>query len=107
MKKVKFQVFCPRESVEAVRLAIGKAGGGKFKNYDYCCFVSEGKGYFRPLQGAHPAIGTIGEITEVEEVKIECMCDEADIPAILAAVRVVHPYEEIAYDVIPLALPEV
>lgn len=100
-------MFCPRESVNEVRLAIGKAGGGKFKKYDYCCFVTEGTGYFRPLEGAHPAIGTVGEITKVEEIKIECMCDAADIPAILEAVRAVHPYEEIAYDVIPLVFPEI
>ncbi len=103
MKRFKIQVTCPTDAVTRVREAIGKAGGGKFGNYDFCCFVTEGIGYFRPLPGAHPAIGTIGEIEAVQESKIEFVCTEPEVEKILEAIRAAHPYEEIAYDIIPLA----
>ena len=100
--QVKIQVMCPRESVNAVRQAIARTGAGKIGSYDSCAFVTYGTGYFRPLPGARPAIGTIGELETVEEAKIEFTCQEENTEDILMAIREVHPYEEIAYDIIPL-----
>ncbi len=71
---VKVQTFCPVSAVDAVRLAIGKAGGGQIGNYSHCAFVSSGFGYFLPLDGADPYIGEKGTIERVEEVKIEFLC---------------------------------
>lgn len=46
---VKIQVFVPKSHVDEVRLVLGEAGIGRMGNYDYTSFVSEGRGYFRPL----------------------------------------------------------
>lgn len=92
----------PKVDAEKVRLAIGDAGIGKMGNYDHCSFVSEGKGYFRPLEGANPAIGSVGKPEEVEEVKLEFICHKNELGTVFEVLKKVHPYEEIAMDVIPL-----
>lgn len=56
-KVVKIQTYCPKESVDDVRLAIGKAGSGVIGNYTYCAFLSDGHGYFLPMEGSSSMIG--------------------------------------------------
>jgi hypothetical protein len=99
---VKIQVFCPADAAERIRLAIGNAGGGRMGNYSHCAFVSEGLGYFKPLKGSHPAIGAIGQIEEVEELKIEFICGRDKVKEIIVAIKKAHPYEEPAIDIFEL-----
>lgn len=99
---VKLVVFVPVEAEEKVRLALGKVGAGKIGNYDYCAFVSQGTGHYRPLAGTKPYKGTTGKIADADECKVETVCYERELPKVLAAMRAAHPYEEIAYDLIPL-----
>jgi hypothetical protein len=99
---VKIQIFVPKSHVDEVRLALGKAGIGRMGNYDYTSFVSEGRGYFRPLDGANPTIGRVGEIEEVEEVKLEFVCLKTEIDKVTEIIKRHHPYEEAALDVIAL-----
>jgi hypothetical protein len=40
----------------------------------------------------------------VEEERIETVCYKKDLENIIAAVKKVHPYEEVAFDVYPLVL---
>lgn len=98
MSKYKLVITVPSSHAEAVRLAIGEAGAGKLGNYSFCSFTTKGIGRFRPEEGSNPAIGEIGAMEKIEEEKIESQCDEAVIDDVLAALRKVHPYEEIAYD---------
>lgn len=44
----------------------------------------------------------VGQIEDVAEVRIETVCDEEHLPAVLQAMRQAHPYEEIAFHIIPL-----
>lgn len=101
-KIVKLFVSVPVQDEERVRMALGGAGAGKIGNYSHCTLVVKGTGHFFPLEGAHPHIGKIGEIADVEEVQIQTACYEKDLPKVLKAMREAHPYEEIAYDIIPL-----
>jgi hypothetical protein len=96
--RYKLVVTVPSTHAEAVRLAVGEAGAGKLGNYTFCSFTTKGIGRFRPEEGAKPAIGEIGTMEEIAEEKIECQCDEAVVDDVLAALKKVHPYEEIAYD---------
>ena len=85
-----------------VREAMGKAGAGKIGNYTYCSFTSKGVGRFKPEQGANPAIGSVGKFEEVEEERIEMVCEEALIKQVIETIKKVHPYEEVAFDIYPL-----
>ncbi len=57
-------------------------------------FSAPGEGLFRPLAGARPAVGTPGKLERVPEVRLEMVAGESDLPAVLAAIRRAHPYEE-------------
>ena len=97
-KRYKLVVMVPLSHADAVRTAIGEAGAGKSEKYSFASFSSFGIGRFKPEEGANPAIGEVGTLEEVEEERIECQVDEEYIDDVLAALKNVHPYEEIAYD---------
>lgn len=99
---VKIQVYCPCEYAESVRLAVGKAGAGGIGNYAYCAFVSQGTGYFLPMDGANPAIGTVGKIEQVREMRIDFMCHKHKVLTVVEAMIAAHPYEEVAYEILPM-----
>src|SRR4051794_16345953 len=99
----KLVVFVPAGSAEAVRDALTGAGAGAIGDYDSATFSSAGEGRFRPLPGADPAIGRIGELETVDEVRIEVVLDRRLRDQVVTAMLGAHPYEEPAYDVIALA----
>lgn len=66
--------------------------------YSHCAFVIKGQGQWKPEIGAHPAIGTIGHMSYVDEVKIEMECPDNKIKSVDSAIRNVHPYEEPAIE---------
>lgn len=99
---VKIVVFVPESHADAIREAMGKAGTGKIGNYTYCSFSSKGIGRFKPEEGAHPTIGEVGKLESVQEERIEVVCSRNLLEDIIAAMKKVHPYEEIAFDIYPL-----
>ena len=103
MKTFKLVLTVPTSHTEAVLTAIGEAGGGQIDQmYDCCAFISRGEGRFRPLEGAHPAIGRIGQVTRVVEDRIEITITPDKLSAVIFAIRQVHPYEVPVIDVFPL-----
>jgi len=104
-KLVKLVVTVPESHADIVREAIGKIGGGKVGNYAFCSFSSRGIGRFKPLEGAHPAIGSVGNIESVPEERIEVTCEREQVQEVVKAIREVHPYEEIAMDLYPFERP--
>jgi hypothetical protein len=101
-KNVKIVVFVPESHTDLVREAIGKAGAGKNGNYGFCSFSSKGVGRFKPEQGADPHIGEVGKFEEVTEERIETICSREKLESVIAAIKEVHPYDEVALDVYPL-----
>ena len=97
-KKYKLVVFVPAPYADSVRNAIHDAGGGKMGKYSHCSFSSRGVGRFKPGKGAHPAFGEVGKIEEIEEEKIEILCEEKVVGKVIAAMKKAHPYESVAYD---------
>lgn len=101
-KNVKIVVYVPEANADSLREAIGKSGAGKIGNYTFCSFSSKGTGRFLPGDGANPAIGEIGKLESVEEERIEVTCSRELAREVIAAIKSVHPYEEVALDVYPL-----
>ncbi|MHB0775706.1 NGG1p interacting factor NIF3 [Halomonas sp. WWR20] len=95
----KLAFFVPLDAAEAVKEAVFASGAGRIGNYEACCFQTSGLGQFRPLNGADPHIGQVGALEQVEELKVETVCDDALIGAAVAALKQAHPYEEPAYEV--------
>ena len=102
MSQHKIVVFVPVAHADAIREAIGRAGGGKLGHYSHCSFSVRGVGRFRPEKGAQPAIGQVGKLEEVDEERIEITCDTPLVRDVVAAIVSAHPYEEPALDVWPL-----
>lgn len=101
----KLVTFVPPAQADAVRAAITEAGAGRLGDYDSCTFTSAGQGRFRPLPGARPALGSVGALETVEEVRIESVLPRARRREVVAALLAAHPYEEPAFDVVELADP--
>ena len=91
--------FVPEEHAESVKQALFRAGAGRIGDYDCCSWEAPGTGQFRPLAGSDPFIGHQGEIEKVPELKVEMVCVDDHIRAVVAALRQAHPYEEPAFDV--------
>ncbi len=95
----KIMIYTPVDALEAVKTALGEAKAGPLGDSSHCSFTTPGTGPFKPLEGANPTIGRIGDLEHVEEVKVEVLAKSSDVNQIIAAVKAVHPYEVMAYDV--------
>jgi hypothetical protein len=102
MSKVKIVTFVPIENADIVRQALGSAGAGVIGEYSFCSYSVIGKGRFIPSENAHPHIGTVGTPEIVEEERIEVVCDRSVAKEVIKAMKHVHPYEEVAFDIYQL-----
>lgn len=99
----KLYTYAPRADAEKVRQAMFDAGAGHIGNYDQCSFNTEGTGTFRGNENTNPHIGEPGKLRHEPETKIEVIYPEWREAAIMKALRMAHPYEEVAYDIVQLA----
>lgn len=97
MYKIAF--FVPESHLEVVKEAMFAAGAGRIGNYDKCSWQVRGTGQFRPLTGANPFVGQVDVVERVEEYKVEMVCDDEVIQAVVSAMKAAHPYETPAYEV--------
>ncbi|WP_417595517.1 NGG1p interacting factor NIF3 [Oceanospirillum sp.] len=98
----KLAFFVPESHLEPVKNAVFETGAGRIGHYEHCCWQVKGQGQFRPLAGSHPHIGAQGQLETVEEYRVELVCEDKLIRQAVAAMKLAHPYEEPAYDVIHL-----
>ncbi len=99
---MKLSVFVPVASCEAVSEALWSAGAGKIGNYDRCAYMVDGRGTYRPLDGAHPAIGEVGSNHTEGETRIEVVFHSSICARVVQAMLAAHPYEEPAFDLVKL-----
>ena len=99
----KLVVFVPINNADKVADAMHNSGAGIIGEYKNCSFRTSGIGTFKGLVKSNPVVGIKGKIESVEEVKIEVLVNSFDLNKVIAAMKKVHPYEEVAYDVYPLA----
>ncbi|WP_038169402.1 Nif3-like dinuclear metal center hexameric protein [Tomitella biformata] len=99
----KWAVLVPTASADAVRQAMFAAGAGQIETYDQCSWSVPGTGQFRPLDGANPALGQVGELETVAEERIELLAPRGLREQVLAALRAAHPYEVPAFDALEVA----
>ena len=100
--RCKLIVFTPPEAVDAVIEGVSAAGAGRIGEYDRCTFRVRGTGTFRPLEGADPYSGTIGEDAAEQEDRLEVELPQHLAGEVVRALIDAHPYDEVAYDLVPL-----
>ena len=99
----KLVVFVPPEHTQALRSALATAGAGVIGKYTECSYELRGEGTFVGGDEANPVVGERGRLERVAETRLEMVCSEEALGAVATALRRVHPYEEPAWDIVPLA----
>lgn len=99
---LKLVVFVPVGHEESLAEAVFSAGAGAIGAYDRCSFRSSGWGTFRAGEGTDPFIGEAGRTEQVEELRLETIVPRRQLQRVLEKMLKAHPYEEVAYDLIPL-----
>lgn len=94
--------YVPSKHAEKVKEKMFEAGAGTIGNYTKCSFESLGLGQFLPMNDSRPAIGTVGVLEKVEELKVEMICKDSALKAALEALMASHPYETPVYYVTQL-----
>lgn len=100
---LKLVVFVPTGYEERVAQALFTAGAGQVGDYDHCAFRGQGTGSFRPGAGTEPFIGKVGQTERVTEIRLETILPRVLQSRVLERMLKAHPYQEVAYDLIPLA----
>ncbi|WP_026767941.1 Nif3-like dinuclear metal center hexameric protein [Asinibacterium sp. OR53] len=95
--------FVPLAQADEVRTTLFEAGAGHIGRYSDCSFNVEGTGTFKGGAGTNPFAGKPGELHREKEVKLEVIFPAHLQSRLVAALLKAHPYEEVAYDIIPLA----
>jgi dinuclear metal center YbgI/SA1388 family protein len=102
IRQCKVVVFVPDTDLVRVSDAMFAAGAGHIGQYSQCSFRLAGTGTFYGSDATNPTVGQKGRREEVSEWRLEAICPEAQVEAVIAAMRKAHSYEEPAYDVYPL-----
>ncbi|HMI61126.1 MAG TPA: Nif3-like dinuclear metal center hexameric protein, partial [Puia sp.] len=78
-------------------------GAGKIGGYSECSFGAEGLGTFKAGDGTQPWVGQPGIRHTEKEVRLEVILPAYLSRGVVQAMIAAHPYEEVAYDLVPLA----
>lgn len=97
--------YSPIAETDRILDALFAAGAGRIGDYDECAFVAPGRGQFRPLEGAEPAVGGVGQREYVAENRVELTFPRTIRPEVIAALLAAHPYEEPAFHVLENQVP--
>jgi dinuclear metal center YbgI/SA1388 family protein len=95
--------YIPETYTEEVIDAVSAAGAGRIGDYNRCAFTQIGSGTFDAPQAGEPFIGQSGERTSVQEMRLEMSVPPGSETAAVAALLEAHPYEEVAYSLIPVS----
>lgn len=104
-KLSKIVVFVPSTHVEQVAEEMFNSGAGTIGDYDSCSFRVEGMGTFKGTEASHPYVGRKQSLERIKEVRLEIIAPTASLSLVVGAMKRVHPYEEVSYDVYPLSTP--
>jgi len=99
----KLVTFVPAEQVDAVASALSGAGAGVIGEYRECSSRTPAVGTFLGGPATDPAVGQRGKLEHVDEIRLEMVCPKHALGRAARVLRDVHPYEEPAWDVYPLA----
>ena len=98
----KIYTYVPVAHVDMIKQALFDAGAGHIGNYSETSFSSAGKGSFKGNDLTKPFVGEKGKRHLEEEEKVEIIFPAHIQDKVLAALLSVHPYEEVAYEIIAL-----
>lgn len=98
-KQYKIEVYLPIEALDGIKSALYDEGFGRVGNYDCCMSWYEVNSSWRPLDGANPYLGKVGEVEFATEYKLEFRCEEERIKRAIEIIKKNHPYEEVGINI--------
>jgi dinuclear metal center YbgI/SA1388 family protein len=98
----KLVTFTTPGNHELLRKALFTAGAGNIGNYSNCSFNSGGMGTYMGNEDSNPTVGSRGDFTQTDEIKLEVTFEKHLESKILKALFSNHVYEEVAYEVYTL-----
>jgi hypothetical protein len=100
---VMIAVYVPIAHTEVVRVAMCDAGAGTVddRRYDRVTYVSRCMGRYRILDRTRSRAGCAGEECESEEDRIEAICRQDRVAAVIQAIVAAHPHETPAITIYP------
>lgn len=98
----KLITYVPKSAARDVLEALFQSGAGRIGEYSEASFSTPGTGTFKGSDKTNPYIGVKGIRELVEEERIEVLIPLHLQHRILNALFEAHPYEEVAYDLVPL-----
>jgi dinuclear metal center YbgI/SA1388 family protein len=99
---MKLHTFVPVEQAEKVRSALFEAGAGNIGEYSETSFNVDGTGTFKGSPNTNPFVGEPGKRHEEKETRLELIFPAYLQAAVIKALLLAHPYEEVAYDIVGL-----
>ena len=99
-KTYKIETYLPLEALDNIRDGLYKLGLGKVGNYEDCMSWYEINSSWKPVDGANPYLGNVGEIEFAPEYTLEFRCEEDMIEKAVKTIKDNHPYEEVCINVI-------
>lgn len=98
----KLEVYVPQHFSDKVKNALFEAEAGNIGFYDECSFSIAGQGTFKPVEGSNPFSGKKNTRENAAEVLVSVIFESYKKNQILSAMKLAHPYEEVAYQIIQL-----
>jgi dinuclear metal center YbgI/SA1388 family protein len=98
----KLSVYVPESHADNVKNTLFNSGAGAIGNYSECSYSVEGVGTYKPEEGSNPFKGEIATREIDKEIKIEVLVSNHLLSSVVSAMLEVHPYEEVAYDILGL-----
>ena len=106
-KQYKIITYVPQDGQDKLRIALSNAGAGQIGNYEQCSFATQGIGTFKGNQASNPVVGSAGCLEHAPEARLEMVLPAQRLSQVIDALKQAHPYEQPAFDVIPLVSPPV
>jgi dinuclear metal center YbgI/SA1388 family protein len=103
--KVKVVLFIPAGYEEKIMAGLDRLKAGQIGAYRLCTFKTRGEGTFIPETGSNPYQGEIGRPQRASEWRLEVLVNRAEVTELIKTIRLIHPYEEMAYDIYPIENP--
>lgn len=102
MKTLKCELYLPENKIEEMVQAMDREGFLRMGHYREVYALTEVKGHWRPVAGANPYLGELGEAQEAEEYKLEFNLPADRKQRCLEIILRQHPYEEPLIRFIPM-----
>ncbi len=90
----KVQTYVPQSHLQTLKEALNDVITPVFAGYDFVFTHYPVTGQWRPLAGAKPYQGQIGQIESAIEIKLEFTILANDLQSVFATIQKHHPYEK-------------